>query len=405
VLRILHVSASVSALGGGISIALQALARAQAEKGLDVSVIGQDDGGTAMEGWPEGMLHHLAARRLPGMRWSGAMRQTLAALRPQLVHAHGLWEQPSISVPRHAKRHRLPYLISPHGMLDRWALANSQNKKRLAGALYERANLRGAACLHALCKSEAEAIRAYGLRNPIVVIPNGVDLPASDSPPPTATACEAGRPRTLLFLGRLHPKKGLVNALKAWSLLRNTGTHPAGGWRFAIAGWDQSGHEAELKALCDELGVPHRDVPAADFLTNSDGNKGEVVFLGPVFKEVKEALLWRSHAFILPSFSEGLPMSVLEAWAYGLPVLMTDHCNLPEGFAAEAAIRIGTDAEDIAEGMGRIFSSSGADLAALSTNGRRLVAERFTWNRVATQMAQVYHWILGNADKPSCVLG
>jgi poly(glycerol-phosphate) alpha-glucosyltransferase len=128
-----------------------------------------------------------------------------------------------------------------------------------------------------------------------------------------------------------------------------------------------------------------------------------VIFNGPAFGDAKDALLRRADAFILPSFSEGLPMAVLEAWAYGLPVLMTDQCNLPEGFANDAAIRIGTDAESIAEGMRSLLRSPTSDLRSLGRNGRLLVERQFTWPRVAAQMKEVYEWVLGGGTRPGCV--
>jgi poly(glycerol-phosphate) alpha-glucosyltransferase len=132
-------------------------------------------------------------------------------------------------------------------------------------------------------------------------------------------------------------------------------------------------------------------------------NLPSVLFAGPAFGDAKDALLSSASAFILPSFSEGLPMSVLEAWAYQLPLLMTDHCNLPEGFANNAAIRIGTDVESIAEGMRLIVRSPISDLRSLGENGRQLVSERFTWPMVAAQMKEVYDWVLGGGAKPECV--
>ena len=96
-------------------------------------------------------------------------------------------------------------------------------------------------------------------------------------------------------------------------------------------------------------------------------------------------------------------MSVLEAWSYRLPVLMTDHCNLPEGFAANAAIRIGTDAESIADGLRSLLASRVSDLTAIGGRGRTLVEQQFTWPQVAAQMREVYEWVLGGGAKPDCV--
>ncbi len=98
-------------------------------------------------------------------------------------------------------------------------------------------------------------------------------------------------------------------------------------------------------------------------------------------------------------------MSVLEAWSYGLPVVMTPECNLPEGFAADAAIRIGTGAESVAEGLDTLFSMNVSDLKAMGTKGTALVRERFTWKTVAAQMREVYDWMLGGGKPPASVIG
>jgi poly(glycerol-phosphate) alpha-glucosyltransferase len=97
-------------------------------------------------------------------------------------------------------------------------------------------------------------------------------------------------------------------------------------------------------------------------------------------------------------------MSVLEAWSYGLPVLMTDHCNLPDGFAANAALRIGTDVESIAAGLQALLSLPCPSLVAMGDAGRTLVERQFTWPRIAAQMKEVYEWVLGGGSKPECVM-
>ena len=119
----------------------------------------------------------------------------------------------------------------------------------------------------------------------------------------------------------------------------------------------------------------------------------------------KQELLRSADAFILPSLSEGLPMSVLEAWSYRLPVVMTPECNLSEGFATNAAIRIETAVESIAEGLETLFSMSESDLHAMGAKGRALVEERFTWQTIAAQMREVYDWMLGGGTPPGSLIG
>jgi glycosyltransferase involved in cell wall biosynthesis len=128
-----------------------------------------------------------------------------------------------------------------------------------------------------------------------------------------------------------------------------------------------------------------------------------VLFLGPQFGDDKAACYRNCDAFILPSLSEGLPMVVLEAWAYGKPVLMTPQCNLPEGFAANAAIRIETSVESIEQGLRELFLTPDSALRGTGERGRALVAGKFTWPKVAAEMKSVYAWALGGGPKPGCV--
>jgi glycosyltransferase involved in cell wall biosynthesis len=320
-----------------------------------------------------------------------------------LLQVHGIWQYPSVAALEWHRRTGRPYLVSPHGMLDPWALHHAGWKKRLAALFYEGRHLRGAACLRALCESEAQSMRAYGLQNPICIIPNGVDLPLPAENGIVSLGRSGSRKKIMLSLGRLHPKKGLPNALRAWSGLcgGNKGTE----WQLVIAGWDQGRHEAALKQLCTELGITYAEVPAAEFVDcpAGAGDHASVVFTGPAFGEAKDKLFGMAEAFILPSFSEGLPMAVLEAWGHALPVVMTDQCNLPEGFTAQAAWRTDTSTEGIAEMLRLLLDTPDADRIAMGLNGRKLVRDRFSWPMVASQMKQVYDWVLGGGAPPPSV--
>jgi glycosyltransferase involved in cell wall biosynthesis len=310
--------------------------------------------------------------------YAPGMLTTLQSENPHVLHVHGLWMYTSVAAIRWAQRER-PYVVSPHGMLDPWALNNSRLKKRISAVLYENRHLRGAHCLHALNRAEAEAMRAYGLKNPICVIPNGVELPEGPKGKPVKND------RTLLYLGRLHPKKGLPLLVAAWSKVQRKADEL--GWRLMIAGWDQIGHQSELLALAAKLHAGSR-----------------IEFVGPRFGEAKSAVFREASAFILPSLSEGLPMSVLEAWSWRLPVLMTKDCNLPEGASAGAAIMMAADIGDISEALIKLFELDDAEREAMGARGRRLVEDQFQWPGIAQQMTQVYDWILGRGPRPSCVL-
>ena len=397
---------SVSRSDGGIFEAECAL---QCElflgQGVQVDVVGMEDSFSVQD----------AARWIPlkpkvvktsGPNFLGYSPDLLATLDPKadLLYAATLWKYPSWAALQWSERTGKPMMVAPHGSLDVWALKNSAWKKWLASKLFKNRQLHKALCIRALCQSEADAIRAYGLTNPIAIIPNGVELPGADqelgaSSRELRLKNKASTPHTLLFLGRIHPKKGLPNLIRGFKkALDSRPLNLDAPWQLVIAGWDQGGHEAELIKLCEELGLSFQGRVARD---EGRESAASVVFFGPAFGDDKKSLLRSADAFILPSLSEGLPMSILEAWSYELPVVMTPECNLPEGYAADAAIRIETSVESIAQGLNSLFLMGVFDLQSMGAKGRILVKERFTWQTLAVQMKEVYDWMLGGGTKPS----
>lgn len=390
---------SVSRSDGGIFEAECALQRElHLGQGVSVDVVGLEDQFTAQDAsrW---LPLKVSAVKTRGPGALGYSPDLLPALDPKadLLYAATLWKYPSWAALQWAERTGKPMMAAPHGSLDAWALSNAAWKKRIAAVLFKNRQLHKASCIRALCQSEADAIRAYGLTNPIAIIPNGVNLAGGELKKP-----KVGARRTLLFLGRIHPKKGLPNLIRGFKkALHATPSTADAPWQLVIAGWDQAGHEAELMKLSEEIGLSFERRGAG---SESSTSTVSVVFLGPAFGEEKMSLLRSADAFVLPSLSEGLPMSVLEAWSYRLTVVMTPECNLPEGFAADAAIRIETGAESIAQGLDTLFRMSHADLESMGAKGRVLVEERFTWKTLAAQMREVYDWMLGGGATPSSVV-
>jgi poly(glycerol-phosphate) alpha-glucosyltransferase len=311
------------------------------------------------------------------------MRRAVMETPCDLLHSHALWQYPSFLAKQWRARFRRPHLISPRGALDPWALSHSRWKKKLAGLCFENKHLFEASCLHALSTSEARSIRRYALRNPIAIIPNAVDLPLLEK-----QKAESRKQKVLLFLGRLHPKKGLIPLLRSWAELKKTESRKQNTemWNLLIAGWDQGGHEAELKRCCRDLGI-----------------ESSVQFHGPAHGDAKNALFRQADAFILPSFSEGLPVAVLEAWSYALPVFMTEACNLPEGFEHGAAFKLKVQETKI-QGLTPLGEVGDDELRTMGARGRRLVEDRFTWPAVASQMKAVYDWLLGGGSAPPTIL-
>jgi poly(glycerol-phosphate) alpha-glucosyltransferase len=415
-MKTLCVLESVSRADGGIFEAERALQCALADSnGVDVRVVGVRDEFTDADVAKWGSLRpRVAALRGPeGFGYAPGLAGLLDE-DVDLAYAGTLWKYPSWAVLNWQKKTRKPVVVAPHGSLDAWALNNSRLKKRVAAWLFKDEQLRRATCFRALCAAEVDSIRAYGLKQRIEVVPNGVEVPEGSFKFSDLSFQNRGKKR-LLFLGRIHPKKGLVGALRAWAQIRNSQSaiSNSSDWQFVIAGWDQGGHEAELKALCGELGLKIASVFSHGGTRSTEGQNlklnsynlktsspeaeaADVVFAGPVFGDEKDSLLRSADAFILPSFSEGLPMSVLEAWAYGLPVVMTPECNLPEGFVCQAALEIrnakmGNEKWD---GLRALIEMTDQERAAMGMRGRRLVEERFTWPKIAAQMKALYEDVL-----------
>lgn len=386
-----YVTASVSRQAGGLFGAVCGLAKAvNCSDKAEVQVFGLRDTFSDKDAnnWETVRPQVFDVWGSPALGYAPKMLSAMETEKLDLLHTHGAWMYPSVASHRWAQRCGRPYLISAHGMLDTWALQNSKWKKQVAGWLYEISHLKGAVCLHALCESEAASYRAFGLCNPICVIPNGIDLPFSEraSFSPWQGQLPVGS-KVLLFLGRLHPKKGIEQLIKAWSLACKADGCLSQDWRLVITGWDDGSYETALKSLTDELNAT-----------------GQVLFTGPLFGAEKQAALDFADAFVLPSLSEGLPMAPLEAWASGVPAIMTEQCNLPEGFEHGAAIGIEPEIDSIKRALHMLFAMSADELKDMGLRGQKLVQKRFTWDCVGAEMCQVYDWILGDSPKPSCVL-
>jgi glycosyltransferase involved in cell wall biosynthesis len=320
----------------------------------------------------------VATRGLRGGFLSHRIARSIEEYAPKIVHLHGLWGPASRAALRLTAGQGRPRLvISPRGMLEPWALARSRWKKQVAWHAWNRALVERAAVLHALCDEEAVSLARLVPNVPICVIPNGIHLPELRDSDQLVRSGEV-----LLFLGRIHPKKGLEPLIEAWAQVPAAAQS---GWRLAIAGWDDGGHQARLSAQARRLAI-----------------QDSVLFLGPTFGEAKERVLRSASAFILPSFSEGLPMSVLEAWSFAIPVVMTEECHLGIGFAQGAAIRVEPTVASLAASLADLtLRRSRHELESMGLRGRELVESEFTWQRIGNNMADVYDWAVGGSRPTS----
>jgi poly(glycerol-phosphate) alpha-glucosyltransferase len=367
-MKLVHVVDTSSRLAGGMFESVKGLARAGLAHGDDVSVIAGRDQWTDVDlpSWEPLAVDAVPSAGLTDGIMGTAMRDALAVTAPSLVHLHGIWGVGARATAAWARRTGEPFVIAPRGMLDRWARGRSWLKKRVSQFVWEGWLLDNARFLHALNREEADSIAEAGWRRPVVVIPNGVVMP--DIATRLLLRATPERP-TLLYIGRLHPKKGLEELLHGWAAL------PAAlreNWQLKIAGWDEVGLLAKLMSQAHALGL-----------------EDSVEFVGPLFGEEKDRMLRSAAAFILPSYSEGLPMAVLEAWAYRLPVFMTRACNLPKGFDLGAAFEIGTQPADITPVLAATLDDDVA-LRRAGENGRSLVERDHSWEAIARDMRTAY---------------
>ncbi|MER8785439.1 glycosyltransferase [Mesorhizobium sp. M1006] len=380
------ITSSISRRAGGLFESVRASALGLHRLGHRVTVYGLEDEHSAADFAAWAPVSVVAFPRVgpAALGYSPGMSHAVRKSNHDLLHLHGLWTFPSIVCLRWGASSGRPVVISPRGMLDPWALRNSSRRKQIARLLFEDRNLRRAACLHALAAAEAQAMRQVGLRKPIAIMPNGVDIPVLKGDGPIHQWPGLDQRKVLLFLGRIHPKKGVQETIEAWAKLKVHSPLTAQKWRLVIAGWDDGGHLPALRHLVVRLSL-----------------EKDVEFHGPHYGAAKGRLLSQSSAFILASHSEGLPMGVLEACAHELPVFITRACNLPEAFDHRAAIEITPDPVELAACLGQFLAS--ADISDYGRNGRRLVERSFSWEGVARKHADLYAWLLGDAERPQWV--
>jgi glycosyltransferase involved in cell wall biosynthesis len=367
-MKVVAVTNDLSERGGGIPPAVVPLCERLTGRGVEVVL-------AAAQQPNHTIGTRVANYRVLGSKTFGFSPDLLGILdreQPNLVHLHGLWTYGSIAVRIWQRRTGKPVVVSPHGMLDPWALRNRGFKKWIALAAYESGNLRDASCLHSLTEHESRSLKDLGFNDRVVTIPNGVDLAKGVA---LQKQDFSGR-RTLLYLGRLHPKKGIAETLVAWSLFQKEPANGAARWRLLVAGWDDGGHLQQLRDIVRRYKLEER-----------------VTFTGPVFGAQKDTMYANADAVILASHSEGLPMTVLEAWAFAKPVFITEQCNLPEGFRAGAAFRITTDPKNIAATLASVLPDRNGLIRA-GQAGRALAETSFDWLGICERWVSLYRSIL-----------
>ena len=312
---------------------------------------------------------------LPGRK---AVREAFAQRRPQILHSNGIWHPLNHWATSAARCHQIPFVIHPRGMLEPWALGWRATKKRLALAVYQQRDLESAALLIATADQEAENFRRLGLRQPIAVIPNGVDLEGGRAASFEEVASSGGK-RRALFISRVHPIKGLQNLLEAWAATETRD------WILQIAGPDEGNHLRDVLELAGQLGV-------------SD----QVEYLGELDDQAKWAVYRGADLFVLPTFSENFGVVVAEALSQGLPVITTTGAPWRDLQTHGCGWWVEPTEMALHQALNEAFTLPTERLVEMGGHGRNYV-QRYDWSLIAVQMLDVYRWVLGQGSMPDTV--
>lgn len=353
-MRVLLTINSVDPAGGGTTEAVLRLAGALAAAGADAHLAAHEVGVTLQHPEP-GVRATLLARG------RDAWDRHIAAMSPDVIHDHGLWLRVNRDVAATARRAGVPRIVSTHGMLSPWALGHHAWRKRAAWLLFQRRDLATAAAVHATSDAEAADVVAAGVGAPVSVIPHGVHL----RPPAPRTPRDGLR--RALFLGRLHPVKGLPALIDAWALARPEG------WELVIAGPDAGDQLADLASRRDAAGL-------AD----------AVRFEGLLGAEAKSELLGGSDLLVLPSLSENFGVVVAEALAAGVPAIVSRRAPWAAIERAGAGWWVEPEAGALAGAIREATALSDDERSAAGARGRDLVGRDYAWPSVAARMLALY---------------
>ncbi len=392
--RVVHVIASLAESSGGPPRSVTSLCEELAKLGCHVQIVTLDTLGTL---GPSVQVNEslVKVHRCPcyvnsklRIAIPRGFMQTLrkVAVDADLIHSHGLWLSVNRDAARIAAELSIPHLISPRGNLHPASLQRSGWKKRLARKLYVNRMLEKAKCLHATAKDEARHFQELGLRNPVAILPTGIRVPDySESELRTSYHekwPELSDRKVMLFLGRIHPHKGVLNLAEAWGAI----APQAPDWHLVFAGPDEIGCRTQVE----------------DVLRRSDA-ANQTIFVGPVSGIHKWALYSNAELFVLPSQSENFGLSIAEALAMGCPVLTTDTTPWQDLEKHQCGWRIPVGATPLVAKLREIMEMPQERLRAMRKPAARLIVTHYQTEKIAKQMFATYQWLTQSGPHPDCV--
>jgi glycosyltransferase involved in cell wall biosynthesis len=303
-----------------------------------------------------------------GLSGSSSLNRRIAmdlkAGKTNILHCHGLWQLPQVYASNAANRYRVPLVLSPRGALSQVSLGFSRFRKFFFWNMFQRRVLTSTDCFHATSNLEYEDIRRLNLKQPVAIIPNGVDIPPESNE-------EIPRKKVILYLGRIHPIKGIDLLLQAWSRVQMAHQD----WQLWIVGPDDYGYQKKLRKLTNELrcdGIEFRDAV--------HGNR-------------KVEYYRQASIFALTSYSENFGLTVAEALACETPVLTTSRMPWSESERLGCGFSIESNAESVANALRQLMSLTDEKRAEMGLIGKLWMKSEFDWAVIASKMRDTYLWI------------
>lgn len=381
-MSVLHITASMSPKWGGPTKVVADLTEKLAEKGVEITIFSPFKRGEESEVIkPKGVNLRLFRQSFMDKLWTSYSSELERAIQKgvnnfDIIHIHEIWHYPQYIAYKAAKKTGKPYIITIHGSLDPWCLNYKSFKKKIYSSLIQKRVLKEASVIHAITNEEVKQIKNFIANNNITMIPNGINqedfINLSSRKELEKLYPELIGKKILFFLGRIHPKKGLDLLAKVFGIIARERNDV----RLLIAGPGSDGYKDKIVQILKKEGVLNK-----------------AIFTGMLKDQNKLVTLGGADIFILPSYSEGFSMAILEAMICKLPVIITPQCNFPEVAEYEAGIVIEPNLKQLTEALNILLNNSKL-CKKMGENGHKLILKKYTWDKIADQMIKLYEKVL-----------
>ena len=383
-LRVIQVVPGVGTEASGPSYSVPGLCRGLIQQGAKVSLFASGNVPINIKGCD---IHSFKSHVIPLIR-RGISRHFYedllkSAAEVDILHSNGLWSMynvyPGWVIEKYRKSHKgIPkFVISPRGTLSNWSLHKGRVLKVVLGACLQYPSIRRADMFHATSEKEYEEIRALGYKQPIAIVPIGMDIPKGKC---SVDKNDANRLRRIVFFGRIHKVKAVDNLVRAWGDLHLDLSN----WELVIAGPD-CGAKGKLEEIIKELDIPR------------------VRFTGELNGQAKYDFLADADIYVLPSHTENFGVTVAEALASGVPTIASQGTPW-KGLEVEGCGRwVPIGVTPLVEALRALTSLSDQERTAMGEKGIEWIRRDFSWNGIGAKMKLAYEWLLGLGDRPAWV--